>query len=302
MIVVLSGGTGTPKLLQGLKEVVEQKKLSVIVNTAEDCWLPHGYFSPDVDTVLYTLSDKINEKTWYGIRGDTFATHEALIALGCKEVLRIGDKDRATQIQRGELLRKGKKLSEAIEIQKKAFGIKAGVFPMSDDMVEARIVTEKKEMSFHEFWVENKGKPKVVDVFFRGIEKAIGCRKAVKAIKKAEGIIIGPSNPISSILPIISLGNIREAMQKKKEKCTAISPIISGKTISGPAEKFMRAKGLRISSQSVAKLYSGLISSFITDSAESNIKEIKCFKTNILMRNLEDKRNLAKVVLAAVGR
>ena len=296
MMVVLSGGTGTPKLLQGLKELVAPEELGVIVNTAEDCWLPHGYFSPDVDTVLYTLSDKINEKTWYGIRGDTFHAHEALTALGCKEILRIGDRDRATQIQKGKLLREDKKLSEVIEIQRKALKIKARVFPMSDDRVETRIVTEKKEMSFHEFWVENKGMPNVTDIFFRGIEKARGCKKAVKAIEKAERIIIGPSNPISSILPIISLKDIREAMLKKKECCTAISPIVAGKPVSGPAKKFMRAKGLSVSSQSVARLYSGLISSLIIDTADK-VEGIKYFRTNIIMPSLEDKIRLAKCAL-----
>ncbi len=296
MIVVLSGGTGTPKLLQGLKEVISEEEIAVIVNTAEDCWLPHGYFSPDVDTVLYTLSDRINEETWYGIRGDTFATHEALTALGFKEVLRIGDEDRATHIQRGELLRNGKKLSEAIEIQRKALGIKSRVFPMSDEMVETRIVTGKKEMSFHEFWVENRGRPKVLDFFFRGIEKAKGCKKAVKAIEKASGIIIGPSNPVSSVLPIISLADTREAMQEKKERCVAISPIVSGKPLSGPADKFMRAKGLSVSSQSVAELYSELISSIVIHNTDK-IEGIKCFKTNIIMRSMEDKKRLAKYAL-----
>lgn len=300
MIVVLSGGTGTPKLLQGLKEILAPEELSVIVNTAEDRWLPHGYFSPDIDTVLYTLGDKINEETWYGIRGDTFATHKKLSSLGYNEILKIGDEDRATQIQKGELLREGMKLSEAVEIQRKAFGIKARVFPMSDDRVETRIVTEKKEMSFHEFWVENKGMPNVTNIFFEGVEKAGGCGKAVKAIEKAEGIIIGPSNPISSILPIISLRDIKEAMREKKERCIAVSPLISGKPISGPAGKFMRAKGLSASSQSVAKLYSELISSLIIDTADKKIEGIKYFKTDIIMRSPEDKKRLAKCALEAL--
>jgi LPPG:FO 2-phospho-L-lactate transferase len=304
MLVVLSGGTGTPKLLQGLKEVVDPRKIGVIVNTAEDCWLSHGYFSPDVDTVLYTMADLINEETWYGIKNDTFETHVRLNWLGYDEILKIGDLDRATQIQKGTLLGEGKSLSEAVDIQRKALGIKAKIFPMTNDKVETVVVTPEKEMKFHEFWIEKKGRPEVIDIFFNGIEKAKGCVEAVKAIRKSEGVIIGPSNPVSSILPIILLRGIREEIQKKRDNCIAVSPIVGHKPISGPADKFMKAKGLGVDSFSVAKFYKELVGSFIIDILEEDVTiakieklGIECFKTDTIMKDIKDKKALASFVL-----
>ncbi len=185
MIAVLSGGTGTPKLLQGLKEVIQKEdQIAVIANTAEDRWLPHGYFSPDVDTVLYTFANLIDDKLWHGIKGDSFYTHEALLNIGYDEFLKIGDRDRAIHIARGELL-KSMKLCRAIDVQRQALGVNARVIPMSDDAIETIIKTPRGAMRFHEFWVKNKGKPRVLDVYYRGIEKAHACEKAVRAIEKA---------------------------------------------------------------------------------------------------------------------
>lgn len=299
MIAVLSGGTGTPKLLQGLKRVLDESEISVIVNTADDCWLDHGYFSPDIDTVMYTMSDQINERTWYGIKGDTFHAHKQLAKLGHREFLKIGDRDRATHIQRGALLKAGKKLSDAVEIQKARFKIRAGIFPMSDDPVKTVIKTNRGDMGLEEFWVEKKGMPEVKDVYFAGIEKAKPCDEALNAIENADGVIIGPSNPISSILPIISLKGMKKKIQKKK--CTAISPIIANKPVSGPAEKFMLARGMKVSSASVAELYKDIIDSFIIDAADKcTLNRIKCIKTNIIMSKLSNKINLAKITLNAL--
>ena len=218
MITVLSGGTGTPKLLQGLKEIVQNNELTVIVNTAEDKWLSHGYFSPDVDTVLYTLAGIVDDSCWHGIKGDTFKTHEALNKLGDNEKLKIGDSDRATHIQRGSLMKSGLCLSDVIDIQRKALGITAKVVPMTDDRVETVVKTPEKNMEFHEFWVYNKGEPTVIDVDYKGISEASPSKGAVKAIKEAEKIIIGPSNPITSILPILSLKGITKEIKKKMHR------------------------------------------------------------------------------------
>jgi LPPG:FO 2-phospho-L-lactate transferase len=301
MIVVLSGGTGTPKLLQGLREVIPREEISVIVNIAEDHWLPHGYFSPDVDTVLYTLSGLIDDKTWHGIKGDTYYTHERLLKLGYKEPLLIGDLDRATHIHRGELMKGGKALSEAVAIQAEKMGIKSRVFPMSDDAVETVIITPEGELGFHEFLVENKGLPEVKGVFFRGIEKATACRGALRALEKAEGVIIGPSNPVSSILPIISIKDLREKLATRGSR-VAISPIIGGKPVSGPADKFLHGIGYESSSTSVASLYQGLVDHFIIDiEDDALIPGVRVHRTRTLMRSLEDKRRLAEFTLKVLG-
>ncbi|MDP6612827.1 MAG: 2-phospho-L-lactate transferase [Candidatus Hydrothermarchaeota archaeon] len=297
MIVVLSGGTGTPKLLQGLMEVIPQEEIRVIINTAEDHWLPHGYFSPDVDTVLYTLSGLIDDKIWHGINGDTYHTHERLLKLGYREPLMIGDLDRATHIHRGELMRGGKTLSEVIALQVEKMGVKSRVFPMSDDAVETVILTPKGKLSFHEFWVDNLGTPEVNGVFFRGIEKARGCRGALRAIDEADGVIIGPSNPVSSILPIISIKDIRDRLASRRKR-VAISPIIGRKPVSGPADKFLQGMGYESSSSSVAAMYQGLVNHFIIDNEDKTlIQGVRVHKAGTLMRSLEDKKRLAEFIL-----
>jgi LPPG:FO 2-phospho-L-lactate transferase len=228
--------------------------------------------------------------------------------IGYKEVLKIGDMDRAIKIQKGELLSKGKKLSEVIELQKTSFGLKAKVFPMTDDHVVTKIKTPEKEMNFHEFWVENKGEPEVAGVYFKGIERAKPSRGAIRCLRKADGIIIGPSNPITSILPIISLKGIKEEITKRKDKCAAISPIIKNKPVSGPAAKLMKSFKLKVDSYNVASFYKDMIGSFIIDSTEneSKIKEIeslgiKCYRTNTLMNTIEDKKSLSIFVLKKLG-
>ncbi len=293
MIAVLSGGTGTPKLLQGLTEVVSPEDITVIVNTAEDLWLPHGYFSPDVDTVLYTLSGQINEETWYGIKGDTFETHSELRKAG-KEILRIGDRDRETHIRRGELLRGGKSLTEAIDIQRKELGIRAKVLPMTDDEVRTVIVTPHGGLNLHEYLIGHRDAD-VEDIYFNGIESARASMEAISAIKRAGRLIIGPSNPVSSILPIISLDGI----DIEKRKSIAISPIVGGKPVSGPADRFMQAKGYSPDSRGLAAIYKGLIRTLVVDHSDSDFEldGIQIVKTNTIMRNMTDKRTLAEVVL-----
>jgi|TARA_B100001971_G_C18240082_1_gene570161 LPPG:FO 2-phospho-L-lactate transferase len=301
MIVILSGGTGTPKLLQGLMEILHPKEISVIVNTSEDHWLSHGYFSPDVDTVLYTLSGIIDERTWHGINDDTYHTHNRLLKLGYNELLKIGDLDRATHIQRGNMMKEGVTLSDVISQQAKNLGIKSRVFPMSDDPVETVIHTSQGQMSFHEYLINYRGKPSISGVSFNGIEQARASAGALKAIQKSEGVIIGPSNPISSILPIVSIKKLRESLQSRRNR-VAISPIILGNPVSGPADKFLSGKGYDCSSKSVADIYKGLIDFFIVENNESMPQhELEVIQTNILMKNLADKERLAKFTMDVLG-
>ncbi len=293
MITVLSGGTGTPKLLQGLVEVTDPEDITVIVNTAEDMWLPHGYFSPDIDTVMYTLSGQINEETWYGIRGDTFETHKRLLEEG-KEILNIGDRDRETHIRRGELMKEGKTLTEAVDIQRKEFGISAEILPMTDDEVQTVIVTPSGEMDLHEYLIEHRDE-EVNDIYFKGIESARATEEVAKAMRHAQRIIIGPSNPISSILPITSLNGIKI----DRIKCIAVSPIVGGKPVSGPADKFMQAKGYAPDSQGVTEIYKGLIRMLVVDELEKDfdVEGVQIIKASTIMRSMDDKKALADFLL-----
>ncbi len=306
MIAVLSGGTGTPKFLQGLMAVLDHEEITVIVNTAEDQWLPHGFLSPDIDTVLYTLSGRVEEGTWYGVRGDTFHTHQALLDLGGEEILRIGDRDRAVHIHRGALMKQGRRLSEVVEEHRRAFGVRAGVFPMTDDRVETVIATPVGEMDLHRYLIVHKGALEVKGIKFRGLEEARGCPGAVEAVERADGIIIGPSNPVSSILPIVSIRELKKALQQRRDRTIAISPLINRAPVSGPADRFMEARGISPDSAGVATVYKGLISGLIVDERDRDWERaralgINCYRTDTIMKGLEEKKALARFALRTLG-
>ncbi len=284
-MLLLSGGTGTPKLLRGIKEVVPQEQITVIVNTAEDLWVSGNLVCPDIDTVIYTLVELIDDSKWWGIKGDTFHTHNQLKALGFKEAMMIGDGDRATHILRTELLRKGESLTSATLKLCEYFKVKARVLPMSNETVETYIHTkEMGELHFQDFWITHRGKLEVEKVELRGIERAEPSREVIQALEGEEAVIIGPSNPVTSIGPIISLKEVRRILRDKY--VIAVSPFIGRQVISGPAAKFLSALQYEASSLGVAEYYKDFLDVFIVDDKdELNLKDIKIVKTDILMSN-----------------
>ena len=199
IITVLSGGTGTPKLLQGIKEITDPSQLTIIVNTLENDYFSGVYVSADIDTVLYTMADMINDEVWYGVKNDTFITHEKLKEIGFDELLRIGDNDRAIKIQKTHLM-KEYGLAKACEIQAKNLGVKSKIIPMSEENSEIKIVTDIGELDFHDFLINHRCEPEVLDVNFSNVKASEG---VVEAIRNSHAVIIGPSNPITSILPIL---------------------------------------------------------------------------------------------------
>ena len=300
MITVLSGGTGTPKLLQGIKEVVDPSDLTIIVNTLENDYFSGVYVSADIDTVLYTMSDMINDELWYGVKNDTFITHERLEELGCAELLRIGDIDRATKIQKTQLMQEYG-LAKAVEIQAECMGIKSRVIPMSEENSDIKIVTDIGELEFHDFLIKHQSKPEVLDVKFSKVTPTDGI---IDAIRNSEAVIIGPSNPITSILPILSLDGVRDAL--KDTYVIAVSPIIGSGAVSGPASKFMGALNVEVSSVGVANLYHDFLDNIVIDDEDSNLKSQlnqivnKVTITNTIMNNLGVKKNLAQIIIGSI--
>ncbi len=296
MISVLSGGTGTPKLLLGLKEI---SYLSVIVNTAEDIWISGNRVCPDIDSVIYTLAGIIDDERWWGIKGDTFKTHEMLVKLGYDEFMMVGDMDRAVHIFRSELIRRGYTLTEAIRRIKNAFGIRHEILPMCEEDVETIIVTPKGELHFQEFWVKYRGDLDVVDIYFRGIERARATEDVLRALNDCDFVLIGPSNPITSITPILSVKNVRKALKKKT--VIAVSPIIGKKPLSGPAGKFMKAKGYEVSPLGVADIYSDFLDVLVVDRSDEDISgmygDVRIVATDIVMRSREDSIRLSRFIL-----
>jgi LPPG:FO 2-phospho-L-lactate transferase len=299
MITVLSGGTGSPKLLRGLRRVIDEKDLTIIVNTAEDQWLPHGYFSPDVDTVVYTLTGMVEDLHWHGIKGDTFYTHGILKRLGATEYLKIGDADRALHIWRGERIRAGERLSQVTKKHCSMLGVQARVLPMSDDAVETTIITTGGDMGLHEFWVKKGGAPDVKGVRFNGIDKASAGEEAISAIEDCERVIIGPSNPVTSIYPIISLPEIKKALKKDRGKVIGVSPIVGGSAFSGPAEKLMNAFGIEVTARGVAEFYKDFITVLVVDSSEDleSVSGINIVKADIVMDSIAKSEALSEYIV-----
>ena len=300
MITVLSGGTGTPKLLQGLKEVVDPADLTIVVNTLENDYFAGVYVSADIDTVLYTMADLINDEMWYGIKGDTFITHERLAEIGCDELLRIGDKDRATKIQKTLLMEKYN-LAKACEIQARNMGLECTIIPMSNENSDIKIVTDIGELAFHDFLIRHQSEPEVLDVKFSNVSP---CDGIIDAIRSSDAVIIGPSNPITSILPILSLDGVRDAL--KDAYVVAVSPIIGSDSVSGPASKFMKALGIDVSSVGVASLYEDFLDVMVIDTEDDDKKiEVnqiinKVIVTNTIMNNLDAKKNLAEIIIESI--
>ena len=300
MITVLSGGTGTPKLLQGIKEIIDPSDLTIIVNTLENDYFSGVYVSADIDTVMYTMADMINDEVWYGVKNDTFITNERLAEIGCPELLRIGDIDRATKIQKTQLMEKYG-LLRACEIQSENMGIKSKILPMSEEESEIKIISDIGELEFHDFLIKHQSEPEVLDLKFSNVNPSNG---VVDAIKNSDAVIIGPSNPITSILPILSLSGVREAL--KETYVVAVSPIIGNEAVSGPASKFMNALDIEVSSVGVADLYKDFLDNIIIDDKDSHLnsqlKQIvnKVTITNTIMNSLDAKKNLAQIIIDSI--
>jgi len=292
-MLVLSGGTGTPKLLMGLKELVPPEQLSIVVNTAEDLWLSGNYISPDLDSVLYTLADMIDEKRWWGIKGDRTWTHDFLISLGLQEKLVIGERDRAVHIFRSDLLRRGASLSQATEALAEALGIAQKVVPMSDDPVSTILSTSEGQMHFQDFWVALKGKPAVSGISFIGMDRARPSPAFLERLDREETVLIGPSNPVTSIGPILALPGIRERLAKKR--VVAVSPLLEDRPASGPAAKFMAALGAPAGDEGV-RLLLGKVDLFIVDKKSSYPGE--CRRMSTRMKTRRESRKVAQELLA----
>lgn len=297
MITVLSGGTGTPKLLQGLKEIYDPANMNIIVNTLENDYFSGVYVSADVDTVLYTMADMINEEFWYGVRNDTFITHERLKELGYSELLRIGDIDRATKIQKTMLL-ENHTLSEAVNIQAQEMDIKSNIIPMSNENSEIELITDIGRLDFHDFLIKHQSSPEVLDIKYSNVIPSEG---VVESIENSDAVIIGPSNPITSISPILYLEGVKKAL--KNTYTIAVSPIVGSDTVSGPASKFMKALDIEVSSVGVASLYKDFLDVMVIDEKDYDLKDElenivdKVVVTNTIMKTLDDKKNLAGIIL-----
>ena len=306
MLVVLTGGTGGAKLIDGLAAEIDPAELTVICNTGDDAIFHGLYVAPDIDTIVYTLAGLNDAAKGWGIESDTFTVLEQLRRLGNDAWFNIGDKDLATHISRTKWLNEGSALSQVTERIRRRLGVEARILPMSDQRVETRVQTPQGEISFQEFFVKERWKCQVNSVRFAGAESAEPAPGVLEALHSAAAILICPSNPVTSIGPILSVPGVRRALEQSHAPVVGVSPIIGAAAVSGPAHKLMIASGFEASPAGVAKFYAGFLDTLlIADEDAACAAVIEALKiapvcTDIRMDSIADKRRLARQVLASV--
>jgi len=304
MICVLSGGTGGAKFVDGLQRVIPPEEITVIVNTGDDLMWWGLYVSPDIDSITYVLSGLLSRERGWGVKGDTFLCLQAMGQLGEPTWFHTGDRDLAVHLLRSRLLAEGKALSEATSTICEKLGVKARIFPMSDSRVETRVDTPSGELSFEEYFVQRWYQDPVNSVRFAGASDAEPAPGVIEAILSADAVVIAPSNPITSIGPILSVPGIREALLSARGKVAAVSPIVGNAPVAGPAGILMSAQGLPCSVAGVAKAYEDFLDLLVCDTRDLRAAEalranglsVQCTQT--IMRSAEDRAALARTVLS----
>lgn len=305
MITVLAGGTGSVKLVRGLASV--SKEITAVCNVGDNIWLYGLYVCPDIDTITYGLAGLLDQKRGWGIRGDTFSFIRQMEAMGQPAWFALGDRDLATHVYRTEMLRRKKSLTEITGAIAEMLGVGQKILPATDDEVETVISTPKGAMHLQEFWVKNGARPAVTGVTFRGADSARPTRQVVDAIRNSEKIIMAPANPVSSIGPMLAIPGVRRELERAREKVIAVSPIIGGGPVSGPAAKYMNALGLEVSPAGVARYYKDVAGSLViarTDSKMAGRIELLGMKvetTDIMMKGRRGEARLA-MYLAGMAR
>jgi LPPG:FO 2-phospho-L-lactate transferase len=290
-VVVLSGGSGGAKLARGLLDACEH--LVVVANTADDVDVYGVHVSPDPDLVTYWLADEIDERGW-GLRDDTWQVMEALERAGRPHWFRLGDRDLAMCLLRTERLRAGHTLTEAHRTVVDAMGVSAHVLPMSDKRVSTWVGVRGRTLPFQEFMIVEHAEGPVEAVELRGLERARPSDAVLEAIAAAEAIVIGPSNPVISIGPILALPGMREALKAAPAPVVAVSPFVGGRSMKGPTEAFCEQAGIEPSASGVARAYAEVIDGIVADEPAHGLPGLV---TDTLMESAEDRVRLAREVV-----
>jgi LPPG:FO 2-phospho-L-lactate transferase len=302
-VTVLSGGIGGVKLVEGLQELLDPDALSVICNTGDDQEFWGLHVSPDVDTVLYTLSGLINRDQGWGLDSESFQALELLERYGEPTWFKLGDRDLATHILRTEWLREGQRLTEVTAELARRLGIACAVIPMSDDRLRTVVVTPDGELDFQEYFVRRRFETPVDEVRFDGAALALPSPEALAAILGASTVMIAPSNPIASIGPMLAIRGLKEALAQATGMRIAISPLIGGEAVKGPTVPMMQAAGLPITPVGVAQAYEGLLDAIVIDRQDVAFKPalesegLRVLVTDTLMEGFEGRLRLAAEVL-----
>ncbi len=263
-VALLSGGTGGAKLARGLLDVVGAENLTVIANTGDDAEVHGAHVSPDPDLVTYWLADAIDERG-YGIRGDTWAVMDALEATGRPTWFRLGDRDLAMCLIRSEQLAAGERLTDAHAAVVDGMGVGARVLPMADEPVRTRIAVRGRELPFQEFMIVERAQGPLEGVEFAGADRARPTPEVLAALAGADAIVIGPSNPIASIAPILAVPGMRDAIVAARAPVVAVSPFVGGEVLKGPTRLFCDHAGIEASATGIVGAYAGLLDGIVAD-------------------------------------
>lgn len=270
-IVALAGGVGGAKLAAGLQAVLPASALTIIVNTADDFKLWGLHISPDIDTVMYTLAGIANPETGWGLAGDTWKSLEMLARYKRDTWFRLGDMDLATHILRTQMLHEGRTLTEATTDLASSLNIPSRILPMCDEPVETLVETPDGLLDFQDYFVRRRHADTVTGVVFRGVEVARATPEALEAIEQAEVIIFCPSNPIVSIGPILSVPGIKESLERSSAVQVAVSPIVGGAALKGPAADMLGSLGHEVSAVGVASIYKTLLDGMVIDKVDADL-------------------------------
>jgi LPPG:FO 2-phospho-L-lactate transferase len=297
-VALLAGGTGGAKLAAGMQEVIASE-LAVIANTADDTRIHGLYVSPDPDLVTYWLAGEIDEDRGWGIRDDGFVVHERLERLGSPGWFQLSDRDLATCLYRTHFMAEGGTLTAAQAQIARALGAAASVLPMAEEPVATRVLTPGGWRELQEYLIVDRSEPEVAAMEVRGIAEARPTPEVLAALREAEVVVIGPSNPVISIGPILAVPGMRDAIAASGAPVVGVSPFVAGRAVKGPTEKFMAAVGRPSTAAGVASLYEGLISGMVVDADDPDPgpEDVRVLSCPTLMEGAEGRRELAERVL-----
>jgi LPPG:FO 2-phospho-L-lactate transferase len=291
--VILAGGTGGAKLARGMLDVVGPEQLTVIANTGDDIEIYGAYVSPDPDLVTFWLADRIDDRGW-GLADDTFNVMDGLRELGVEVWFSLGDRDLAIGLQRANALDADHRLTEAHAAIATALGVSATVLPMTDQPVRTRVMAGGSWWSFQEFMIKLGGREAVQGVDFRGLRAASPTPEVLTAIGAAQAIVIGPSNPVISIGPILELDGVRAAIRQSAASVVAVSPFVAGKVLKGPTEAFMQWAKQPCDSDGIAAIYADMVDGLVADQRTDSLPVLE---TDVLMDTEPARRRLAQETL-----
>ena len=307
MITCLAGGVGAAKFLSGLVQVVPPAEITAVVNTGDDIVLHGLHISPDLDTVTYTLAGAVNPATGWGLVDETWRAMDSLERYGGETWFRLGDRDLATHLHRTHRLSEGAALDEVTAEITKAWGLELRILPMSNNRVQTRITLRDsgESIGFQEWFVGQRHSTAVSDVSFEGAEDAEPAAGVLEAIRDAEVVVVCPSNPIVSIGPLLAVPGLADGLRERRDECVAVSPIIAGKALKGPADTLMSDLGHEATAVGVARIYAPFAAALVVDEADAALADeireegMECLVAPTVMTGPASAAELARVAIGA---